>query len=241
LIFEKKPLTLQQRTTPKHDIKNPMNRIKILCIILLVVFFGSIYQGAILPFVEGVKYGITIAKYQLEHKEKTDDFVLMDVVSKDNGYLDDTELNIKTGEKVLVRPTNMTVMAPSRTDKPFWWMPLQLTYSIFTLLSLVLGIWVPFLVVKIVRSLQNSEMFDRQNLKRINRIGIILLIVGILGTVVQAINVYSAQALINLTHYDFTFSKAIDFNPIIMGVVILIMNEILRIATEMKEEQDLTI
>ena len=51
-----------------------MKRLKTLCIILLIVFFGSIYQGAVLPFVEGVKYGLTIAKYQLDHNKKTDDF-----------------------------------------------------------------------------------------------------------------------------------------------------------------------
>lgn len=218
-----------------------MARIKILCIILLVVFFSSIYQGAILPFVEGIKYGMTIAKYQIEHKEKTDDFLLMDVVAKDNNYFDNSEANLITGEKVLVRPNNVTIMAHSLPVKPAWWLPLQILYAVFTVLTLILGIWVPFLVVKIVRSLQLSDVFDRNNLKRINRIGIILLIVGLLTTSIQAINIFSAQALVNLTNYNFTYSKIIDFNPIIMGVVVLIMNEILRIGTEMKEEQDLTI
>lgn len=218
-----------------------MKRIKIFCIILLAVFFGSIYQGAILPFVEGVKYGISIAKYQLQHKEKTDDFVMLDVVTKDYNYLDASEINLKTGEKVLIRPNNMTILIQSVANKPAWWIPLQIIYTLLIIATLVLSIWIPFLVVKIIRSLQNSQVFDRHNLKRINRIGIIMLIVGLLGTATQAINIFSAQTIINLAHYNFSYSKTIDFNPIIMGVVILIMNEILRIGTEMKEEQDLTI
>jgi len=218
-----------------------MKRIKILCIILLVVFFGSIYQEAILPFVEGIKYGITIAKYQLQHKAKTVDFTLMNVVAKDYNYLDNSEINLKTGEKALVRPNNMTILVQSLPHKPTWWIPLQIIYTIFTVIILILGIWIPFLVVKIIRSLQHSEVFDRNNLKRINRIGIILLVVGLLGTASQIINIFSAQAIVDLSHYNFTYSETIEFYPIIMGVVILMMNEILRIGTEMKEEQDLTI
>ena len=218
-----------------------MKRIKTLCVVLLIVFFGSVYQGAILPFIEGVRYGMTIAKYQLDHKEKTDDFILLDVVSKNYNYLEDSEINLKTGEKVLIRPNNMTVLVQSLLDKPIWWKALQVVYSLLVLMTLVLGIWIPFLVVKIVKSLQNSEVFDRKNLKRIQRIGIILLVVGILGTLLQAINIYSAQSMVDLSHYSFSYAKVIDFSPIIMGVVILIMNEILRIGIEIKEEQDLTI
>ncbi len=218
-----------------------MKRIKTLCVVLLIVFFGSVYQGAILPFIEGVRYGMTIAKYQLDHKEKTDDFILLDVVSKNYNYLEDSEINLKTGEKVLIRPNNMTVLVQSLLDKPIWWKALQVVYSLLVLMTLVLGIWIPFLVVKIVKSLQNSEVFDRKNLKRIQRIGIILLVVGILGTLLQAINIYSAQSMVDLSHYRFSYAKVIDFSPIVMGVVILIMNEILRIGIEIKEEQDLTI
>lgn len=218
-----------------------MKRIKVLCIVLLVVFFGSIYQSSILPFLEGVKYGITVAKYQLDHKEKTDDFVLMDVASKDFTYLDMTEKNLKTGENVMIRTNNMTVLIHSLPNKPVWWSALQFVHFVLVSISLVLGIWVPFLVVKIINSLQRFDVFDRKNLKRIYRIGIIVLVIGILESILQTINVISAKSIVDLSHYDFTFAKIIDFNPIIMGVVILIMNDILRIGIELKEEHDLTV
>ena len=218
-----------------------MKRIKTLCVVLLIVFFGSVYQGAILPFIEGVRYGMTIAKYQLDHKEKTDDFFLLDVVSKNYNYLEEPETNLRTGEKVLIHPNNITVIMQSLLDKPIWWKVLHVVYSLFSFFILILAIWFPFLVVRIVKSLQNSEVFDRKNLKRIQRIGVILLTVGVLSSIFQAINVYSAQSMVDLSHYRFSYAKVIDFSPIIMGVVILIMNEILRIGIEIKEEQDLTI
>lgn len=218
-----------------------MKRIKILCAVLLVIFFGSIYQSAVLPFIEGVKEGMTIAKYQLDNNQKTDDFLLMDVVSKTYDYFDNSEINIKTGEKALVRFNNMTVSIRSTIDKPLWWKFLHILGDVFLLLTLVLGVWVPFLVVKIIKSLQNSEIFEQKNIKRIQCIGIVLLVIGIVDSLLQVINIYSAQELVNLTHYNFIYSKAIDFNPIIMGVVILIMNEILKIGIVMKEEQDFTV
>lgn len=218
-----------------------MKRIKTLCVILLIIFFGSLYQGAVLPFIEGVKYGFAIAKYEIDTQNDTDDFLMMDVVSKDADYMETTEINKKTGENVLIRPTNVSVLVHSLPEKPVWWVVLQVICGVLIVATLVLGIWIPFLVVKILRSLQHSEVFDRMNMNRINRIGLILLSVGIIGSVIQVINVFSAQYMVDLTHYNFSYTKVIDFNALIMGVVILIMNEVLRIAIEIKEEQDLTI
>lgn len=218
-----------------------MKRLKTLCVILLIVFFGSLYQGAVMPFIEGVKYGLAIARYELGSKTKTDDYLMMDVTAKDADYMETTEQNLKTGDKVLVRPTNISVLVHSLPEKPAWWIALQIVYGLSTLAILVLGIWIPFLVVKILRSLQHSEVFDRNNIKKINRIGVIILSMGLLGSFTQFINVFSAQFMVDLTHYNFSYAKVIDFNSIIMGVIILVMNEVLKIAIEIKEEQDLTI
>jgi hypothetical protein len=218
-----------------------MKRLKTLCVVLLIVFFGSLYQGAVMPFIEGLKYGLAIARYESDTQLKTEEFLLMDVVPKINDYMEASELNLKTGEQVLIRPNTISIIANSLPEKPVWWMILQSFNALLTLGLLILGVWIPFLVLKIIKSLQNSEVFDRINLIRINRIGIILLAMGIAGTVIQFISIYMAQFMVDLAHYEFSYARAIDFNALIMGVVILIMNEVLRIAIEIKEEQDLTI
>jgi hypothetical protein len=218
-----------------------MQRIKTLSVILLLIFVGNIYQGAVLPFIEGIKYGLTISNYQIDNNQKTDNFVMMDVVPKFNNYLDNSEKNMKTGEDVLIRTNNLTVMVNSMSNKPFWWNVLQSFYGLLTLVTLALSSWIPFLAVSVIRSLQHSRVFDRQNLIRINRIGIILISVGVLETIIQSVNILMAMSLIDLTHYSFSFEKVIDFNPLMIGVIVLIMNEILRLGTVYKEEQDLTI
>ncbi|MBP1676790.1 MAG: hypothetical protein H6Q20_1349 [Bacteroidetes bacterium] len=218
-----------------------MKRLKTLCIILLIVFFGSLYQGAIMPFIEGVKYGLAIARYEIDSKTKTDDFLMMDVISKNPNYMETTETNLKTNDKVLIRPINISILVHSLPEKPVWWIILQVISGLLTAATLILGLWIPFLVVKILRSLQQSEVFERINLTRINRIGIIILAIGVFGSLMQSANIFLAQYMVDLTHYEFSYTRAIDFNSIIMGVVILIMNEVLKIAIEIKEEQDLTI
>jgi len=218
-----------------------MKRLKTLCLILLIIFFGSLYQGAVLPFIEGVKYGLTIAKYETETNTKTEEFLMMDVTPKNENFVELIEINSKTGEEVLVRPTNISLIANAISERPTWLMILQSFYSLIMLVILVLGVWIPFLVVKILRSLQQSEVFDRINLQRINRIGFIILAMGIFGSIIQTLNVISAKHFVELAHFEFSYAKVIDFNSIIMGVIILIMNEVLKMAIEMKEEQDLTI
>lgn len=218
-----------------------MERLKVLCVVLLIVFFGSLYQGAVVPFIDGINYGLTIAKYENNTQNKTQEFIMMDVEPKNPEFMEPNEINIKDGKEVLVRATNVSLLMSDTPNKPVWWMALNSLYIALTLIVLILGIWIPFLVVKILRSLQHSYVFERINLKRINRIGIIILSIGLIGSVIQFINILSAEYVVDLTHYRFTYSKVIDFNAIIMGVVILIMNEVMRIAIEIKEEQDLTI
>lgn len=218
-----------------------MERLKALCVVLLIVFFGSLYQGAVVPFIDGINYGLTIAKYENNTQNKTQEFIMMDVEPKNPEFMEPNEINIKDGKEVLVRATNVSLLMSDTPNKPVWWMALNSLYIALTVIVLILGVWIPFLVVKILRSLQHSYVFERINLKRINRIGIIILSIGLIGSVIQVINILSAEYLVDLTNYRFTYSKVIDFNAIIMGVVILIMNEVMRIAIEIKEEQDLTI
>lgn len=218
-----------------------MNRVKLLCAILLIIIAGNLYQGVVLSFIEGVKYGFAIAKYETDHKNITDDFSLMEIVAKDANYLDSTQINNKTGQHLLVRSNNISLLINSQTEKPIWWSVLQVLYGIFILSVLILGAWILTLVVKILLSLQKSVVFERTNLKRIYRIGLIILLIGSINTALQLINIYSAEYLIDLQHYSFSYAKVVDYNSLIMGIVILIMNEILRMAIEMKEEQDLTI
>ena len=95
--------------------------------------------------------------------------------------------------------------------------------------------------IKIILSFRRSEVFEEVTIKRINIIGIGFLVLGAMSTVWQGLTVYMARQAIELADYTISYSKIIDWDDFVMGLVILLMNEILRIATGYKKEQDLTI
>ncbi len=218
-----------------------MKQLKILSVVLLVVFLGSLYQGAVLPFLEGLKYGISIAEYEEKLDVSTNDFLMLDVKVNNPEYFDTTHVNQLTGERVLIRPSNVSVLVNTMPEEPSWWFAVRVLYGVLLFAVLVLGIMIPFLVIKILRSLQNSEVFDRINIKRINRIGLVLLSIGFCSSVLQLIQLVSASQVIKLEHFSFSFARIVDFEALIMGLVILLMNEVLKFGVSMKEDQDLTI
>lgn len=218
-----------------------MKQLKILSVVLLVVFIASLYQGAVLPFVEGLKYGISIAEYEEKQAISTNEFLMLDVKVNNPEYFDSSHVNKLTGERVLIRPSNVSVLLNNMPEEPSWWFVVRVLYGVLLFTVFVLGVIIPFLAIKILRSLQNSEVFDRINIKRINRIGLVLLSIGFCSTVLQLIQLISAQQMIQLEHFSFSFARIVDFEALIMGLVILLMNEVLKFGVSLKEDQDLTI
>ena len=95
--------------------------------------------------------------------------------------------------------------------------------------------------IKIILSFRRSEVFEEINIKRINIIGIGFLVLGAMSTIWQGLSVFMARQAVELADYTISYSNIIDWDDIVMGLVILLMNEILRLATGYKKEQDLTI
>ena len=58
---------------------------------------------------------------------------------------------------------------------------------------------------------------------------------------ILGLGVFVARQAVELADYTISYSNIIDWDDIVMGLVILLMNEILRLATGYKKEQDLTI
>ena len=218
-----------------------MQKLKILVLIFIFVFLASLYQGAVLPSLQGVEYGLAIADLESNSKQQMQQFLMMDVEPNDPNYMDTKQLNLKNGLPIMMRATNVSVILSSLIQKPIWWMVLNSIYMLLSLIVIALGIWILLLVFKVYRSLQFSIVFERSNIHRMNQIGTIVICIGLLGSLIQTINIVMANYLVSLANYKFTFSNVVDFNAIIMGVVILIMSEIMRMAVEMKEEQELTI
>jgi hypothetical protein len=220
-----------------------MKRIRILCSLLLLSLFIGIFQESVMSFVEGFQLGLNVADFTESNGLDEDTFVSLDV--KTTAPQLQPEL-LNDGDSTLV------VMAPSTVAVSLFYpqgqmhrTALQQGIAIFgTVLSFVsVGIFIYLIVllVKIILSFRRGQMFNEQNIRRINIIGIGFLVLGVLNTLWSALNVYLASSVATLQGYEFSYAKVVDWDYIIVGFVILLMNEVLRLATNMKKEQDLTI
>ena len=202
-----------------------MKKLNILCILLLIVFCVSLIQNIIFPFFEGVEYGKMIKTFEKNTQQQLTSFLQVDISPRHPDYLQSNEKNEKTGEQVLISPTNVSLFINTVPEKPSWWIFVQIVNTAFFILIIVAGIWIPFLVIRVLLFLNRSEFFDRKILKRIYKIGILLLIIGISNSIFQYLSIFSASTFIDLSHYSFSYSKAIDFNTIVLGIVVLIMHQ----------------
>ena len=238
-----KKLRLRNFQTQKLRNYFVMKRIRILCSLLLLSLFIGIFQESVMSFVEGFQLGLNVADFTESNGMDEDTFVSLDV--KTTAPQLQPEL-LNDGDSTLV------VMAPSTVAVSLFYphgqmhrTALQQSIAIFgTVLSFVsfgIFIYLIVLLVKIILSFRRGQMFNEQNIRRINIIGIGFLVLGVLNTLWSALNVYLASSVVTLQGYEFSYAKVVDWDYIIVGFVILLMNEVLRLATNMKKEQDLTI
>ena len=105
---------------------------------------------------------------------------------------------------------------------------------------MALGISIFVLFIKVINAFRKSEIFDKGILSKISWIGISLILMGIVQAIMAYITLTLANQFIAVDGYTL-ISPVAEWNMIIFGISILVLNEILRVATTIKEEQDLTI
>lgn len=115
-------------------------------------------------------------------------------------------------------------------------------YAVFCSAFILLGciIWLPFLFFRVIRAASKGNLIDLKVIKRIRKIGIILILFYIVDVLACTIDTLKAEYLINLENYNF-FIDFSGFGTLILGIVTLLLAEILHVTLKMKEEQDLTI
>jgi hypothetical protein len=115
-------------------------------------------------------------------------------------------------------------------------------FNIFLLLTiLVFAIKIFTNFYRIVRSFTRSVVFEEKIVKWLGRIGRDVLLLGALSTVHTYISYYIATAQLSFKHYDISYIDVIDWDTLLLGVILLMLNEIVALAAGMKKEQELTV
>lgn len=165
----------------------------------------------------------------------------VNLIPKSGGYSfpdKATDISGKQDIRMEVRNAKIMVLNPAKLPTGIFIGYYIVLFSAFVLLGCT--IWLPFLFFKIIRAASKGNLLDVNVIRRIKKIGIILIFFYFMDVLACMIDTLKAEYLMDLENYTF-FVDFSGFGTLILGIVTLLLAEILNVTLKMKEEQDLTI
>lgn len=221
-------------------------RLKIIAIAISVVFAMVIYQGTI-GFVQGFRIGFNEGR-EYGRNEKIGALVTRMF-----------HLSLKPEEGPYTFPTTTlpaTTLFQLPVNAEIGKMKIQVTYDreqvpkrlliaenlamLFLFFSLYAFVLIPVQTFRIVRSITRNKIFDFANIKRLRQIGYALLVVYVLHLVMNYFDYKIASYVVQVEGYLLRMSWG-DITLLLLGFVVLMFAEVLKISVPLKEEQDLTV
>lgn len=225
-------------------------RLRIYCIILAVAYVFilafSIYDGS-KSFIEEVKDG-----YNKGRQEKMNDKVTYSPIyysiklepKEGYGSFPETEQNITTNNPIGYKI--QTISAKTHYDNshniPAYLKVAEVIILLFGFFLFFGYIYIPFAFFSILRKVTKGDIMNNAIIKKSYIIGSILILSSLLEIAFATTQTAMAKHVMLFENYnivyDFGFST---YSAFLLGLVIFIFAETLRMSLKMKEEQDLTI
>ena len=221
-----------------------MKRFKILCVLLLTVFFASVVADFVIDFVSGARMGYTMGEYIVDNELESREHLYVDVLTEVNKkVLTPNALNKLSGDSVVILRNNVSVVEyatsfSGNSEKHNVWYEV-LNWINFLIIAIFVYLTVVF--VKIMRLFIRSQVFEHKIISLLNHLGVAFLGLAIVTTAWNFGRTYLVGHLIEVEGLIVSYRHCIEWNNLLLGLVILVITEILRQATTIKEEQDLTI
>jgi len=150
--------------------------------------------------------------------------------------------NEKTGEKMSTEIERVRLSVTNLSQVPWYLIVGNVLALLFSFVMLFIVIYIPVLSFKTIKSIVKNDIFDEKNIRRIRSIGYSLIIAFLFGVYYDTVSKATALHLISLKDYKIVSSlSSEDIFIVTLGIVVLIFAEVLKIATQIKEEQDLTV
>jgi len=169
------------------------------------------------------------------------EFYFVDMKAKQGfASFPDSIINIKTGDKVNIRYDKAQLKAtivPIQGKSLFIY---ELIESLLALVIFFIGIYIPVLFFKLMSTLYFEVVFDKKNIRYIQKIGILLLLFYVVYFIFNYISYLVNISLFNFSNYTIQ-REPTDIVWILLGIVVLLFAEIVSKGSKIQEEQDLTI
>lgn len=215
-------------------------RLNILCVIVLLVLSYSVlemtyYVGMGIKL--GLEKGFSEAVDKKEKEEMTN-LQIVQLMPKDFGgaILIDSVYNEKSGEYV---PASYGQMIVSVDTQPG--ILSRVVSALLLLADYVVIIWAVVLFIRLIVSINRSDIFNWKNVRRLRRLGI-LLIISFGCTFFSAfLSLHNVEKVFSVSGYSLSMTDMVHITSLVLGLSALIVAEVFAIGLRMKEEQDLTI
>lgn len=221
-------------------------RLNILCVIVLFVLGYSIIEHGYYYFAGvklGAEVGMEAGKKGIDSPEykRLRNMKIVSVVS--HGYyhsgdelFTDSVYNEKSGEYVPASYSSLIVSVG--TNSTFWEL---MKNTLFTLLHTGVSIWAIVLFIRLMISINKSDIFNWRNVRRLRFLGVALIIGFSAQFLLAYSNMVSVSKVFSIPGYDLSLSELVSITNLVLGLCSLIVGEVFAIGLKMKEEQDLTI
>lgn len=118
-------------------------------------------------------------------------------------------------------------------------------YALIQIISGLVAVCLYLLAIiyffQFILAVHKGRLFERRNLKLLNRLGVCLIATFFLELIFFYIDHSLANQLFSFEDYSISFRANISFIQLISGLSALLVSQILAIGKEMKDEQELTI
>lgn len=228
-------------------------RLNILCVIVMLVLSYSVleslyYMGIGVSM--GVKAGIEMAENMKNTGKKTTRHVSYNeltnmkyvafmphaLAGKGGELLCDSIYNEKTNEFVPAMYSSMAVGIETQED-----VTSKVLSGLSQLLNAIAIVWSIVLFIKIIVAINRSDIFNWRNVRRLRRLGLLLVIGFCCSLLSEYLSLCSLRQVLSLSNYDFILSEMVSTTTLVLGLSALIVAEVFAIGLKMKEEQELTI
>lgn len=200
----------------------------------MVIIANSAYQGSA-DFMEGFKKGankdFSYEVYYLNLKPKEGKYTFHEQLKneKDSQYIS-AEANrylIKTNSSYNTIPSGLKII--------------KLVCIVFiTILAFISLLFSPILFFSIIYSITKNRIITSSLILRAKVLGWILLLFSIIAILYTINETMILRSIMEIENYQIVMEQP-DYMMLVLGLVILILAEILKMSLKIKEEQDLTI
>jgi hypothetical protein len=214
-------------------------KLNILCVIVMLVLTYSVIDAAYYVGT-GFKAGIELGSNKRLAKVKKQELMHLQVVSvlpkHMSNILSDSIYNAKTGKYI---PVSYGQLAISVDTHPS--MVVRIMSALASLTDFIVTIWAVVLFIRIIIAINKSDIFNWRNVRRIRRLGIMLIIGFSCTLFVTLLTAYSVKEVFASDNYSLYMTDMVKITSLVLGITAFIVAEVFAIGLKMKEDQDLTI